>query len=100
MIIILVFEQNANFFAENCDHNIGPWSYTRLFGSFRFRRGQRVRPVRDGHPPETDPDHPHPLRLHGRLRHPGAYPAKIYKHCFTFLHWFGFPHFSYLVVFW
>jgi hypothetical protein len=32
-IITLVFEKNANFFrrklskiAENCDHNIGPWS--------------------------------------------------------------------------
>jgi hypothetical protein len=21
----LVFEKNANFFAENCDHNIDPW---------------------------------------------------------------------------
>jgi hypothetical protein len=26
LIITLVFEKNANFFAENCDHNIGPRS--------------------------------------------------------------------------
>jgi hypothetical protein len=25
-IITLVFEENANFFAENCDHNIDPWN--------------------------------------------------------------------------
>jgi hypothetical protein len=37
MIITLVFEKNANFFAENwekiaenCDHNIDPWSGTPL----------------------------------------------------------------------
>jgi hypothetical protein len=26
-IITLVFEKNANFFAENCDHNIDPRGY-------------------------------------------------------------------------
>jgi hypothetical protein len=26
LIITLVFEKNGNFFAENCDHNIDPWS--------------------------------------------------------------------------
>jgi hypothetical protein len=25
LFITLVFEKNANFFAENCDHNIDPW---------------------------------------------------------------------------
>jgi hypothetical protein len=25
LIITLVLEKNAIFFAENCDHNIGPW---------------------------------------------------------------------------
>jgi hypothetical protein len=25
MIITLIFEKNASFFAEKCDHNIGPW---------------------------------------------------------------------------
>jgi hypothetical protein len=25
LIITLVFEKNANFFAESCDHNIDPW---------------------------------------------------------------------------
>jgi hypothetical protein len=28
VIITLVFEKNANFFTENCDHNIDPWSAT------------------------------------------------------------------------
>jgi hypothetical protein len=53
MIITLVFEKNALFFrqilskiAENCDHNIGPYSWPllrltrRFFPSF-FRSGKK-----------------------------------------------------------
>jgi hypothetical protein len=56
LIIALVFEKNANFFAENCDHNIDPRFSTYpikisflfgLVGQTQFKRlpgaGERTR---------------------------------------------------------
>jgi hypothetical protein len=42
----LVFKKNANFFAENWDHNIDPWSIlndSETIGSFFSGEGQKVR---------------------------------------------------------